>query len=294
MTPNPIAPGNNLNVVGTGCAAGSPISFYVWQTAGGGHGYWHSADTPAGAGTGWTVDGGGAFNKLLAFGPAFTPDPGSELGVAASCTATYDATQASSPVADGSFLLVTLASPTVTVTAPTTVGYGAPVTVLVTPTRAAGTVTLKLDGATANVSGSAWGAYTVTLPGTTALGAHNLEAVFDPTVAGAPTVTGTATFTVTKAAATVDLEAAKRKIKKGKKAALTVRLTSTGPVTGQIQIKDGAKVRRTVTLAAGDGGVRRVKVKLPKLGKRKLTAVFAGNGFVTPATSGKVKVKVVR
>lgn len=153
---------------------------------------------------------------------------------------------------------------------------------------------LKLDGATVHTTGSAWGAYTVSLPGTPAPGAHALEAVFDPTVVGAPTVTGIATFTVTKANVAAQLTAAKKKVRKGKKVAVTVRLTSTGPLTGQVRIKDGKKVRTTVMLTAADRGVKRVKVRLPKTGKRKLTAVFAGNAYVEPGKSGKVRVKVTR
>ncbi len=284
VTPSPVTPDGTLTVTGTGCDAGSPVSFRVWETTLGGYGYWHSTNT------GWTADGDGSFSKGLHFEPPFTPTPGAQIGVAASCTSTHDLAQES----PGKFLLVTLADPTVSLSVPAAVAYGAPVRVTVTPSRATGVVTLKLDGATVNTNGSAWGAYTVTLPVAPALGRHALEAVFDPTVVGAPTVTDTATFTVAKATAKVTLDAGKKKVRKGKKVKVTVQLTSTGPATGRVHIKHGAKVRKTMTLTAADAGVKRIKVRLPKTGKRKLTAHFAGNGYVTAAKSGEVRVKVVR
>jgi hypothetical protein len=80
------------------------------------------------------------------------------------------------------------------------------------------------------------------------------------------------------------------KAKKKYKLAVAVSVPGvTGP-TGQIQVKDGRKVVKKVTLAASKAGKITIKIKGLKKGKHKLKAFYLGNGVTLGSKSGKVKV----
>jgi hypothetical protein len=126
------------------------------------------------------------------------------------------------------------------------------------------------------------------------VGSHQLKATFDEAPPDVLPVVSTSTVTVVKATAMLKLSAAEKKIRSGKKAKLTVVLKAgAAPATGKVQVKEGKKVLTSRTLKPADHGRTIVKVKLTKSGKHKLKATFLGNAYVRPATSSKVKVKVV-
>jgi hypothetical protein len=291
LTPGSVPADGTVTVTGSGCDAGSPVSFSLWNTSGGLPLDKNSTET------GWVADGTGGFSHAIDLDnglPLYDGVGPNDAGVIASCTPTYDSGSASNPGADGSYVGLTPADPTVDVAVAATAAYGSMPTVTVTTRRATGSITLALDGTPVHTAGSSSGGTSLRLPAALALGAHSLTATFDEAPPGVPAVVDSATVTVVKATAVLTASPAKKRIRLGKKAKLTVVLVTGGaPATGTVQIKDGKKVRKTLTLTAADHGTATVKVRLTKRGKHKLRAVFLGNEYADPATSPKVKVKVV-
>jgi hypothetical protein len=80
------------------------------------------------------------------------------------------------------------------------------------------------------------------------------------------------------------------KAKKRYKLAVAVAVPGVAGPTGQIQVKDGRKVVKKVTLAASKAGKITIKIKGLKKGKHKLKAFYLGNGVTLGSKSGKVKV----
>lgn len=284
--PSPVPGDGSVTVTGSGCDAGSPISFYMWRTSGGVPPVFkHSTQT------GWLADGAGRFARVIDLDNAF---PAGEIGFAASCTPDYDIALASNPGEDGSYGTVTPADPTVDVAVVTQASYGSQPTVTVTTRRATGTITLELDGAVVHTAGSLSGVTSFRLPATLAMGSHQLKATFDEAPLDVAAVVDTATVTVVKVKPVLTLSRAKKRIHSGQTAKLTVMLQAgLAPATGTVQIKQGTKVLKTRTLKAADLGRKTIKVKLTKAGTHKLKATFLGNTYAARATSSKVKVRVV-
>ncbi|WP_205475259.1 esterase-like activity of phytase family protein [Nocardioides sp. SYSU D00038] len=82
----------------------------------------------------------------------------------------------------------------------------------------------------------------------------------------------------------------KATIRKGKQVRLSVTLTPSF-TTGTVRILDGAKVVRTVRLA---GGRASVSLRLTRVGKHRLRAVYVGDADSRPSTSAAVTVKVTK
>lgn len=158
---------------------------------------------------------------------------------------------------------------------------------------AAGSVKVEVDGkpfrtVAVGVSGTA----TIALPGTLAVGTHRITA----SLAAAPGVAASqasTTLTVGKAASATQVKLAKKKIKKSKRATVTVSVTGApagSSARGTVTIFDGAKRLRTVALANGSA-----TVKLPKLSAKKHTirAVYSGDAALG-TSSAKATLKVVK
>ncbi len=121
-------------------------------------------------------------------------------------------------------------------------------------------------------------------------GTHRLVLFFNGSASYEPADT-TVTVKVTKAATKVKASVAK-KIKVGKRATLTVRVTAKGfkPHGGKVVVKRGKKVVGSATVK---NGVARVKLAKLKRGKHKLTVTYAGNG-VAKGSKTTVKTTVVK
>ncbi|MCX6396198.1 MAG: Ig-like domain repeat protein [Propionibacteriales bacterium] len=289
VTPNPVAVDGTLTVTGTGCAAASPVSIRIFPTMGGPQPIELDSDN-----SGWVADELGDFSRGVDLASQFSA--GAELGVVASCTATFDEAQMSDPNA-ASFVQVALTTPVVDVTVAATASYAARPTVTVTTTDAPGTLNVTLDGNPTPIYTSTTGplAHTFRLPASLAVRSHTVQAVFDPVSGGAPTVTDTAGIVITKATSRVGLSrTTTAKARVGTRVKMTVTLASAGPRTGTVVIKDGTVARLTFAMRPADNGRRIVYVTLPRTGIRKLTARYAGSSSVLPATSRILSVTVVR
>jgi len=169
--------------------------------------------------------------------------------------------------------------------APATVSAGASVTARVASTEPTGgvptgAVTLYDAAATPLATGrlTADGAVTLTLPSTLAAGRHELHVAYAGSTDHLPSVSvpvtvdvrRTAGATAGRAPATVggSVERSRRSVR------LTVVVTGKAPATGQVQVRDGRKVLRTVTLRGG-----RAVVRLRNLtkGRHTLTASYLGS-----------------
>lgn len=103
----------------------------------------------------------------------------------------------------------------------------------------------------------------------------------------------TAGVTVAKVASTLKATAAKKRIKKGQRAVLTLTLKAAGIAgpTGVVKIVDGKRVVKTLTFNAGQLGKRTTRIKL-KPGVHRLKAVYAGTATIARAKAKVVKVTV--
>ena len=285
LTPGSLPADGTLTIVGSGCDAGSPVSFRLFNTA-------VSSDLDVdSADTGWWPTVRVRSAARVDVDNALAPG---EIGVLASCTSTYDFPSASNPVSDDSYFILTAADPVVTVAVAAQAPYGSAPTVTVTTRRATGMITLELDGAVVHTAGSASGGTSFALPAGLAVGSHTLKATFDEAPVEIAGVVDTASVAIVKATPVLTAKPVKRKVRLGKKAKITVVLgTGAAPATGKVQIKEGKKVRKTVTLGIANHGTKVVKVKLRAKGKHKLRAVYLGNAYASPVTSRKVTIKVI-
>lgn len=168
--------------------------------------------------------------------------------------------------------------------------------VLARPAGTAGAVTF-LDGTrvlgTARVTGSAT-TVTWTLSRTLSVGSHTLTARFAPD-AGSGVVGTTSSavgLRVTKATASAKVTTSKKRLKRGGRLRVTVKVTATGTTaTGRFTIKDGS---RTVARGTLKKGSRAVVLRRLKVGKHRLTIVYAGSATVAKKTSKAVTVRVRR
>ncbi|GGO72774.1 Ig-like domain repeat protein [Nocardioides deserti] len=100
---------------------------------------------------------------------------------------------------------------------------------------------------------------------------------------------------VAKAASTVKLALPKKKIKKGAKAALKIRLGAEGlKPAGQVKILRAGKTIKKYVVRPSDNGVRTVMLPKLKPGKHKLRAVYAGSATAGKSRSAQVVLTVLR
>ncbi len=288
LAPAPVDPDGVLTVVGAGCDPGSPVSFELFDTSGGA-----PALTLHGTTSGVVADGSGGFDHGIALGSHFAA--GNEIGVASSCTSTFDWAQASNPVADNSYVLIALSAGSVQVSVASRVGFGSRPKVLVTTTDAPGQLTVTVDGAQVYASSTGGAPVTFRLSRSLSIGTHSVGADYDPAVATASSATDTATVRVVKAGARITLtRATAGAARVGRLVKLKVAIASTGPRTGTVKIKDGARTLRTRVLRAGDDGRKVIQVRMRDAGVRTLTARFVGNSKTKPCTSPRLRVTVSR
>lgn len=174
--------------------------------------------------------------------------------------------------------------------------YGQKPTVTVTVSGAkgvvpSGPVTIK-DGSTVVGRGTVQdGTAQVTLSGLR-VGSLSLVAEY----AGGPrtpaSTSAPVALTVAKGVTSTRLSVAKRSARKGSRVTAKVTVIGTGfTPTGRVQIKDGSKVVKTLTVS---GATRSVSVKLTSTGRRALRAVYVGSSVAAPSTSAIDRVRVRR
>ncbi|WP_205472812.1 lamin tail domain-containing protein [Nocardioides sp. SYSU D00038] len=268
-----------------------------------------SADQGAPAGTVELLDGAAVLGTVaLADGEATWRLP--DLAVGA-----HQLTARFVPSDPAAFAGSTSAPVTVTVTAPpagtsatalsvsrTTQAYGAApadrvrLTADVVATGAvSGTVEFRRGDVVVATAAVADGTASTVLPGTLAVGSHQLVAAYVPD--DASVVTGSTsrpvTVTVGRAVATATARLARATVKPSRRGRLTVRVAAAGVTpTGQVTVTVRGNGRtRTVTgtLVAG-----KVVVTLPKLGRGSyaVTARYAGSSLVAPDAAPRVTLRV--
>lgn len=287
VTPNPVDPDGTLQIVGDGCSAASPVSFYLWSTSGG--------PPPVYLDDATTSDGTGGFTYSHDLASHF--DPGSGIGVGAACGATYAGGTKSSPYDDQSYVLVKLPDPVVRIVAPARVAYGPAKPFTVHTSNTSGALTVTVDGSPLTQGAdSTWVDHAFMLPARLTPGIHHVRATFDPSIDGPSTVHDTAAVTVKRASGSLTLSFAEPTVEKGRQVRAKVHLVAPAGLarSGVVTIKDGAKVVKRFHLRARDHGSKHVRVRFERMGKRKLTARFHGNSQVTGATSPPSHVKVTR
>jgi hypothetical protein len=109
-----------------------------------------------------------------------------------------------------------------------------------------------------------------------------------------------ASTAVSKVASTVKASLPRKVVRKGSRATLTIRVTTTGAKaakatpTGKVVVRVGGRKVRTVNLGAAAKG--RAKVTLPKLavGRHKVTVVYRGSSAVKASKPTRLTLRVVR
>ncbi|WGL51814.1 amidase family protein [Nocardioides sp. BP30] len=178
--------------------------------------------------------------------------------------------------------------------ASTAITYGSTTSATVTvasDAKPTGTVTVQVAGKT--VTGTlAGGKATVAVPAGIGVGTYVVTATYAGSTEVAAS-TATATLTVRYARPSVTVKLAKKKVRVGHRARLTVGISSTGAVAGThtVLVYDGKRILTSATLDSAHGSV-----KLPRLakGKHRIKVYVAGDASYAPATSRAVVLKVVR
>jgi len=217
-------------------------------------------------------------------------------------TATYRGTTEYAASTATRTLTGTKAATTTTATAPAgPVQPGTTVPVRVTATGSSvvptGIAGVSEGGRVLGTAPLTAGAGSIALP-TLSAGTHTLTVTYP---GDASTTGSTATVVVTVAAAQLppppvvkasSTTTVKVKRLAGRKARVTVRVTSAAAVAGVVEVRRGAKVVARGKLAAGaHGTVRLVARKLP-LGASRLTVRYLGSSTVQPSTSKVVKLRI--
>ena len=73
---------------------------------------------------------------------------------------------------------------------------------------------------------------------------------------------------------------------------ITVKAAGVAAPTGKVQVFDGKKLLKTVTIAAAKRGVVVVALTKPKKGKHKISATYLGSDTVGGSTSKQVVLTV--
>ncbi|MDO9454666.1 Ig-like domain repeat protein [Nocardioides sp.] len=166
----------------------------------------------------------------------------------------------------------------------TTVPRGGTVAVQVGSTdseaRGSGTVTLR-EGTTVVATGTVThGLAAVRLPSGLTTGRHTFTASYD----GSPTHTASTSqetaVTVTAPAAPVASRVAGFVTRRGRTVSGTLTVASSKPVTGRVQVLDGRRVVRTVTLTAAARGKVAFTLRSAKPGRHTITVRYLGSPTV--------------
>ena len=188
-----------------------------------------------------------------------------------------------------------LASST-TLSLPGAVEYGNKPTATVTVSSgtgavASGAVEIK-DGATVVGRGTVQdGAALVTLTGLK-VGTRRLVAEYAGDGWNIASASAPFTLQVGKGATSTSLSIAKTSVRKGAKLTAKVKVAGNGFVpAGRVQIRDGSKVVKTLTVS---GSTRSVTVKLRSTGQRKLRAYYVGSAHAKASKSAADSVRVRR
>jgi hypothetical protein len=99
-----------------------------------------------------------------------------------------------------------------------------------------------------------------------------------------------------RVSSTTAAKLAKSKIPVGRSTnvTVTVRVSGVSAPTGKVQVYDGRKRVKTVTLTAAKRGVVVVKLTKPTKGRHKISAKYLGSDTVVPSTSKVVTLQVTR
>ncbi|GAA2526785.1 hypothetical protein [Rarobacter incanus] len=127
--------------------------------------------------------------------------------------------------------------------------------------------------------------YATVTPLTTAPTAAVTAAASGGTDTGGTNAGGTPTAPVKKAAASISVKLAKKKVRKGKRATITVTVRAGGAAgTGKVTVKVGSKKFTKKLSRAGKATVK--SQKLTKRGKVKITVSYGGNATALSAKKG--------
>ena len=101
---------------------------------------------------------------------------------------------------------------------------------------------------------------------------------------------------VPKMASSTRAKLAKSRIKKGKSTTVTITVRASGMSgpTGVVQVFDGRKRIKSVTLTSTRRGVVKATLRKPSKGTHKIYATYAGSDRVVASTSPKVTLKVTK
>jgi len=197
----------------------------------------------------------------------------------------------------------TLPPAVVTITSPASSasfksGTAVPFTVTVATTSGpapTGTVTFSVDGAAKGTVTLASGSATLSLTGLSIAG-HTLSAVYNGDANYAATGPVTRTITVTaavKAATKVTLSAVTSQTSACKAPSFKVSVANTSATThipsGTVQLKDGAKVLATATLANGSATLGVLSLSP---GTHTLVAVYSGDSLHAAADSSPIRLTI--
>jgi hypothetical protein len=151
-----------------------------------------------------------------------------------------------------------------------------------------GTVDLRVGDTVVATGGTNGGRATLTVPGLKP-GTTNVVATFTPSAATyTPSTSAPVSITVAKAGSRLTLKATK--VKRAKKAKVTVKLTVPGvPAGGPVVVTD--KGRKVKTIWVKPGRSRTLTLRLPK-GTHQLRATFKGSGLVDASRSRTVKITI--
>ncbi|MET0931772.1 MAG: esterase-like activity of phytase family protein [Aeromicrobium sp.] len=189
-----------------------------------------------------------------------------------------------------------LASSTTLTLPSASAAYGQKPTATVTVTGGKGVaptgVVRVKDGGTVVGQGSVEnGSALVTLSGLQ-VGSRRLVAEYTGDARTGAGTSAAFTLTVAKGATSTSLSIAKSSAKKGKKVTAKVKVTGSGfTPTGKVQIRDGAKVLKTLTVS---GATRSVSVTLKLTGNRSVRAYYLGSGTAATSKSAVDKVRVTK
>lgn len=161
----------------------------------------------------------------------------------------------------------------------------ATVTVTTTGTWSTAPVTIRDNGrvvATVTVPASKSGE--IVLPASLTVGTHRLVATFAGGPGLNPGTSQTATFTVTKATATMTLKRSKASIKAGKKVTIRLKVAAPAGVTRTGKAVVRVRGKKVATVKVPSTGMKTFKVTLKKRGKNIISVRYLGSTNLKEAT----------
>ncbi len=228
---------------------------------------------------------------LVACGPASSGSgslqsvgaPASSTASASSVASSSSASASAAPVAATATMALTVAPDPAgsTVLAVLTTSTGVPAT---------GTVTFSVDGTVLGAAAVAGGQASIVIPAGLSVGEHSASAAFAPdNAATVSAASGTAAFSVAKAASSLSASIGKDSIRYGDQGAFQIAVQAPGApagtdLTGHVTVTDGAE-----TVAEGDtdpSGTASLSVyNTADPGSKMYTASYSGGAVVEASTS---------